>query len=185
MPGPELIGISSNIVYLYPSGDGRLALRWRLRAVWKHRCKGQCLHQCKRRCDGASRGDNGPGTAAALVRGAEAGDRRRELGAGCGGQRCGAPRRYRHWPALSLAKGIPRRRGRFCAGADRAARDTRGASGGWLSRRSSWSSPASCGCGYRARFRRIWRWQWSRRCRGDDPGSIGGWRSATPTCGAA
>ena len=39
MPGPELIGISSNIVYLYPSGDGRLALRWWLRAVWKHGAK--------------------------------------------------------------------------------------------------------------------------------------------------
>jgi len=32
-----------------------------------------------------------PGTAAALVRGTEAGDCRREFGARCGGQRCGAP----------------------------------------------------------------------------------------------
>src|SRR5215831_11769345 len=78
-------------MWVIEAGDGRLALRWWLRAVWKHRCKGQCLHQCKRRCDGASRGDNGPGTAAALVRGTEAGDRRREFGARCGGQRCGAP----------------------------------------------------------------------------------------------
>ena len=56
----------------YSSDDGRLALRRRLRSVRKHRCKRQCLPRCKRRCAGASSGDNGPGTAAALVRRTEA-----------------------------------------------------------------------------------------------------------------
>ena len=52
--GRKDVLIASGELKRYPSGDGRLALRRRLRAVWKPRCKGQCLHQCKRRSDGAS-----------------------------------------------------------------------------------------------------------------------------------
>ena len=65
---------------------------------------------------------------------------------------------------------IARRRPWFCAGADRAGRDpARG--GRRASRRSRSSLRERLGCASRPRSRRIWQRRWSKRCRGDDPGS--------------
>ena len=76
-------------------------------------------------------------------------------------------------PDLSLAAG-DRRSVRVCPGADRAGRGLRAGVCRAASRRSRSSLRARLGCGSRRRSRRRWRRRSSRRCRGDDPGSVGG-----------
>ena len=116
--------LSNVIDRMYPSGEGRLALRRRLGAVWKHRCKVTVL--CTSARDGAM-------ARVEVITGPERRRRWSEeqkraivaasLAPGAVVSRCGAARRYFGLGQIyRWRKEFARRRRRFCAGADRVAR---------------------------------------------------------------